>query len=208
MDEPNCSSRVSYVSHLVQHLVFGFYSYEKRTHDKIDDVAGKYTIVPSTFDSGLVGSFKINLECELPIGVNPIPPEGAGMYKRVVSATWTDEKRLRKPGWQVLGGKGGVKAKFVKHCCVLNKTPLRVTELAFFTSARFRLQTLTESGLYPLKVSLFTLSSSDDTAPSITAGTITDALSGATLGPINLSFLANGLFLNVLISWKFCETVL
>ncbi|KAG0148456.1 hypothetical protein CROQUDRAFT_41464, partial [Cronartium quercuum f. sp. fusiforme G11] len=125
---------------------------------------GNYTIVPSTFDAGVLGGFNLGLECELPIAATtPIPPEGAGMYKRTVSATWNDERRREKIGWHVSGGKGSVKIKF-------------------------RAQATANPGIFPMKLTLLKPSSPQESRKIIVSGTFTDALSGAALGPLHISF--------------------
>lgn len=127
-------------------------------------LSGKYTIVPSTFSAGVQGSFKLSVECESPLTtITPIPLEGSGMYKRICSATWEEERQCQTPGWKVSGGKGIVKIKF-------------------------RVQTTTNPGLYPLKLSLYRTSPGQDSRKVVASGTLTLALSGAALGPLQLTF--------------------
>ncbi|KAH9811680.1 calpain-like protease palB/RIM13 [Melampsora americana] len=129
---------------------------------------GKYTIVPSTFSAGVQGSFKLSVECELPlINITPIPLEGSGMYKRVCSATWEEERQSQTTGWKVFGGKGDVKIKF-------------------------RVQTTTNPGLYPMKLCLYRTSPDSDSRKVVASGTLTLALSGAALGPLQLTFMNEG----------------
>ncbi|EGG03841.1 calpain-like protease palB/RIM13 [Melampsora larici-populina 98AG31] len=126
---------------------------------------GTYTIVPSTFSAGVQGSFKLSVECELPlITTTPIPLEGSGMYKRTCSATWEEERQSQTPGWKVFGGKGDVEIKF-------------------------RVQATTNPGLYPVKLCLYRTSLGQDSRQVVASGTLTLALSGAALGPLQLTFV-------------------
>ncbi|KAH9462212.1 hypothetical protein Pst134EB_006128 [Puccinia striiformis f. sp. tritici] len=128
---------------------------------------GKYTIVPSTYQAGVIGSFKLQLECDLPLTkMESIPPEGAGMYKRVGSLSWQEE-RQGAGFWRLTGGKGLVKTKI-------------------------KLQASHQPGAYPIKLSLIQhQSSQDEQGKVISQSMFTNALSGAAIGPLQLSFSEN-----------------
>ncbi|OAV99768.1 hypothetical protein PTTG_11706 [Puccinia triticina 1-1 BBBD Race 1] len=127
---------------------------------------GKYTIVPSTYQAGVIGLFKLQLECDLPLTrVESIPSEGAGMYKRVGCLSWEEEKR-RASFWRLTGGKGLVKTKI-------------------------KLQATHQPGAYPIKLTLIQHESSQDEGKVISPGIFTNALSGAAIGPLQLSFSQN-----------------
>ncbi|KNZ64465.1 calpain-like protease palB/RIM13 [Puccinia sorghi] len=128
-------------------------------------LAGKYTIVPSTYQAGVIGLFKLRLECDLPLTrVESIPSEGAGMYKRVGSLSW-EEDRQGGGVWRLTGGKGLVKCKI-------------------------KLQAAQQPCGYPIKLSLVAHPSSREYKEGevISPGVFTNALSGAALGPLQLSF--------------------
>ncbi|KAA1121605.1 cysteine protease [Puccinia graminis f. sp. tritici] len=127
---------------------------------------GKYTIVPSTYQAGVIGLFKLQLECDLPLTrVESIPPEGAGMYKRVGCLSW-EEERGGAGFWRLTGGKGLVKSKI-------------------------KLQAAHHPGGYPIKLTLIQHQSSQDEGKIISPGIFTNALSGAAIGPLQLSFSNN-----------------
>ncbi|MBW0469200.1 hypothetical protein O181_008915 [Austropuccinia psidii MF-1] len=124
---------------------------------------GKYTLVPSTFESGAVGPFKIKLECDLKLEtIEPIPHEGAGMYKRVASSSWAEERELASH-WRLTGGKGIVRIKM-------------------------RLQATSEPGLYPIKLTLLQHRSPGDDGCVISPGMFTNANSGVAIGPMSILF--------------------
>lgn len=50
--------------------------------------AGSYTMIVSSFEPAVESRFSIDLRASLPINVNAIPPEGAGLFKRTVSGAW------------------------------------------------------------------------------------------------------------------------
>lgn len=52
--------------------------------------AGTYTLVVSSFQPLHEDTFELSLHSSLPLQVTPIPPEGAGMYSRVVKGAWSD----------------------------------------------------------------------------------------------------------------------
>jgi len=130
-------------------------------------LAGKYTIVPSTYQAGVIGLFKLQLESDMPLTrVESIPSEGAGMYKRVGSLSW-EEERQGGGLWRLTGGKGLVKCKI-------------------------KLQAAQQPCGYPIKLSLVAHPSSreDEEGEVISPGVFTNALSGAAVGPLQLSFPA------------------
>ncbi|PLW22911.1 hypothetical protein PCASD_12020 [Puccinia coronata f. sp. avenae] len=135
-----------------------------RAHLRVNELsAGKYTIVPSTYQAGVIGSFKLQLECDLPLTkVESVPPEGAGMYKRVGCSSW-EEERQGTSSWRLTGGRGLVKSKI-------------------------RLQATQQPGGYPIKLSLIQHHSGHEAGELICPGIFTDALSGAAIGPLQLSF--------------------
>jgi calpain-7 len=59
------------------------------TADSYDlSIAGTYTAIVSTFDSGTVAPFSIRFESDRALGIDAIPAEGAGLYSRVVHGRW------------------------------------------------------------------------------------------------------------------------
>lgn len=144
-------------------------------------LSGKYTIVPSTYEAGVVGMFKLDLECELPlVKVESIPPEGAGMYKRTANSSWEDERRM-DCFWHLSGGRGLVRSKI-------------------------RLQASPQPGAYPIKLSLIQHQPNQNQDKTLVPGIFTDALSGASIGPLQLSFSDNtGYHLSVEAHGKSCE---
>ncbi|KAJ1978562.1 cysteine protease [Dimargaris verticillata] len=49
---------------------------------------GEYTVIASTHQPGQRGAFKLSVELGQPFTLAAIPPEGAGMYRRVVRGAW------------------------------------------------------------------------------------------------------------------------
>ena len=87
------------------------------------------------------------------------------MYKRVGCLSWEEEKR-RASFWRLTGGKGLVKTKI-------------------------KLQATHQPGAYPIKLTLIQHESSQDEGKVISPGIFTNALSGAAIGPLQLSFSQN-----------------
>ncbi|CAH7686030.1 hypothetical protein BY996DRAFT_4583076 [Phakopsora pachyrhizi] len=134
---------------------------------------GQYTIVPSTFESGTIGSFKLRLESDLPMVVKSIGPEGAGMYKRVGSSSWLEDKKFKESrrNWILRGGRGIVKSKI-------------------------RLRAFPENGQYTIKLTLkrnqFSnlngIKDGEGEGRIIHPGIFSNSISGASIGPIQLDF--------------------
>lgn len=51
-------------------------------------IAGTYTAIVSTFDPGVTSPYTLNVESALPVNIEPIPAEGAGLYSRIVQSRW------------------------------------------------------------------------------------------------------------------------
>lgn len=51
-------------------------------------VAGTYTAIISTFDPGVTTPYALNIESALPVNLESIPAEGAGLYSRTVQSKW------------------------------------------------------------------------------------------------------------------------
>ncbi|KAI8979256.1 hypothetical protein BDF20DRAFT_868518 [Mycotypha africana] len=49
---------------------------------------GEYTVVASTFEPDLLGKFILTLSSSVKVNVEPIPAEGAGMFKKVIQNEW------------------------------------------------------------------------------------------------------------------------
>jgi calpain-7 len=49
---------------------------------------GTYTVVVSSFEPGVLGPYKLQVECAQPFEVKAIPQEGAGMFSKRVQGRW------------------------------------------------------------------------------------------------------------------------
>ncbi|GAK65394.1 cysteine proteinase [Moesziomyces antarcticus] len=50
---------------------------------------GIYTLIASTFEAATTADFTLNIESTHPVQLKPIPQEGAGMFHRRITASWT-----------------------------------------------------------------------------------------------------------------------
>ena len=51
--------------------------------------AGSHTLIVSSFEPSQTGKYDLSIECDQPISIRTIPQEGAGMFSRTVSRTWS-----------------------------------------------------------------------------------------------------------------------
>ncbi|ODQ67507.1 cysteine proteinase [Nadsonia fulvescens var. elongata DSM 6958] len=58
---------------------------------------GKYTIIPSTFDVGVCGNFKLMCFADRPIFVAALPGIMAGLFLRHITKSWNNNKVIRIP---------------------------------------------------------------------------------------------------------------
>ncbi|EJT96956.1 hypothetical protein DACRYDRAFT_59843, partial [Dacryopinax primogenitus] len=49
---------------------------------------GTYTVIVSSFEPGVLGQYKLQVECADPFEIKPIPQEGAGMFSKRVTGLW------------------------------------------------------------------------------------------------------------------------
>ena len=66
----------------------GLYSSHLAATEADDLRNGEYTLVASAFDLGQEGEFTLHVECTAPVKIAALPPEGSGMYSRVVRGAW------------------------------------------------------------------------------------------------------------------------
>ncbi|KAK4687428.1 calpain-7, partial [Tremellales sp. Uapishka_1] len=59
-----------------------------------DDI---YTLVVSTYETRRFGKYTLSVEADFPLVLKAIPPEGAGMYSRVIKGRWTAENSGGRP---------------------------------------------------------------------------------------------------------------
>ncbi|WWC68846.1 uncharacterized protein I206_102782 [Kwoniella pini CBS 10737] len=59
--------------------------------------AGTYTLIVSSFEPNDTGSYTLSFESTGPIGITPIPAEGAGMYSRIVNGAWNENTAGGRP---------------------------------------------------------------------------------------------------------------
>jgi hypothetical protein len=61
---------------------------ENETKERAKPLAGTYTAIVSTFEPGVTAPFTLKFESNRSITVDAIPPEGAGMYSRIIHGEW------------------------------------------------------------------------------------------------------------------------
>lgn len=50
--------------------------------------AGTYTVILSAFETTHVGAFNLKVESDAHANLDPIPPEGAGMFHKFLRGEW------------------------------------------------------------------------------------------------------------------------
>ena len=50
--------------------------------------AGTYTVIVSAFETTHLGAFTIKVESDVHVNLEPIPPEGAGMFHKMIRGEW------------------------------------------------------------------------------------------------------------------------
>ncbi|CAO3624578.1 unnamed protein product [Cunninghamella blakesleeana] len=49
---------------------------------------GDYTVIASTFEADLIGQFVLTAASNIPLTIEPIPAEGAGMFRKILNGEW------------------------------------------------------------------------------------------------------------------------
>ncbi|CAG8544795.1 17552_t:CDS:10 [Acaulospora colombiana] len=91
----------------------------------LNDDVGDYTIVVSTYDPDMIGDFTLTVASNITFKVTPLPPEGAGLFKRTIQGEWISG----------LNAKGGVNNPEYKY------NPRYHLTIQEMTMIKIRLQT-------------------------------------------------------------------
>ena len=75
----------------------GTYNYSLAMAEARAVKPGKYTLVVSTFDRGLLGDFEVRVQSDVPVQVAPIPAEGAGMFHQRIRGAWEGQSAQGGP---------------------------------------------------------------------------------------------------------------
>ncbi|UZJ53240.1 hypothetical protein CBS101457_002560 [Exobasidium rhododendri] len=75
----------------------GTYNYGLAIAEAKDIKPGLYTLIVSTFETGKVGEFGAQLKTDQPCQVDPLPPEGAGMFRHRLYDRWQIESARGSP---------------------------------------------------------------------------------------------------------------
>ncbi|GAA5870476.1 hypothetical protein JCM16303_002018 [Sporobolomyces ruberrimus] len=146
------------------------YSYGRQSSRVSGLKPGTYTLVVSSFQPLHEDTFELSLHSSLPLQVTPIPPEGAGMYSRVVKGAWSDGFDADGEGPQ--------------------ENPTYKLEISRPTSIKFRLQT-PERPL-PVAVQVFSASTYSSHKPVMTSEPYSDLVCGAVTPLVKLEPSASG----------------
>ncbi|CED84342.1 Cytosolic Ca2-dependent cysteine protease (calpain), large subunit (EF-Hand protein superfamily) [Phaffia rhodozyma] len=129
---------------------------EKTTICRIPSLApGVYTLIVSSFFPRSLGSFKLGVQCSCAIDLQPIAPEGAGMFTRTVRGEWNS-----------------------------NGNPVYRLSLTKAGSIFLRLQPVSLSttkppGVMPIRLSVLSRTKDGTTGEMTNSGAFTDEVSGA-----------------------------
>ncbi|CAO3701156.1 unnamed protein product [Rhizopus stolonifer] len=107
---------------------------------EIDSIRpGDYTIVASTFEPDLLGKFILTVASNTALFIEPIPLEGAGMFKKVLHGEWI-------VGYSAMGC-----PSFGNY----NKNPRYLLEVRELTTVKVRLQSVNADAIPSMNVTIY-----------------------------------------------------
>ncbi|KAI7902573.1 uncharacterized protein BX663DRAFT_472916 [Cokeromyces recurvatus] len=134
---------------------------------------GDYTIVASTFEPDLIGKFILTVSSTVKVQIEPIPSEGAGMFKKVFHGEWI-------VGYSAMGC-----PSFGNY----DKNPRYLLETRELTTVKVRLQAKNNSDFVPsMNVTIYEKHPTELFGKEVaTSGPYTNVIQGVATGDVALS---------------------
>jgi calpain-7 len=145
---------------------------------------GTYTLAVSSFEPSKVGAYSLSVESSHPIDISAIPTEGAGMFSRVVSGTWSEETAGGRPSNGSYHLNPRIEVILPKPSTLICRLQLRHPP----------------PPSTPLNLTMFRRAPSAQLGDQVTtSGPYSDALSGVTTGRVKLDA---GIYMLVVSAWE------
>ncbi|KAF7730256.1 calpain 7 [Apophysomyces ossiformis] len=133
---------------------------------------GDYTIVASTYEADLLGQFILTVASNIQLNIEPIPTEGAGMFRKVIHGEWI-------VGYSAMGcpsyGNYG-------------KNPRYLLEIRELTTVKVRLQAHKIDPVPSMNVTIYEKHPKELFGPELaTSGPYTNVVQGVATGDVVLS---------------------
>ncbi|ORZ25281.1 hypothetical protein BCR42DRAFT_445071 [Absidia repens] len=134
--------------------------------------AGVYTVVASTFEANLIGQFVLTAASDIPLIIEPISAEGAGMFRKIINGEWI-------PGYSAMG---------CPSYGSYGKNPRYLLEVRELTTLRVRLQADKIDPVPSTNVTIYERHPTELFGKEIaTSGPYTNVIQGVTTGDVVLS---------------------
>ncbi|OAD66727.1 calpain-like protease PalB/Rim13 [Phycomyces blakesleeanus NRRL 1555(-)] len=134
-------------------------------------IPGSYTVVASTFEADLIGKFILTVASLVPLTVDPIPAEGAGMFRKIIHGEW-----IR--GYNAMG------------CVAHNnysKNPRYLLDIRELTTVKIRLQAKNIEPTPSMNITLYEKHPKDTFGQEVaTSGPYTNVIQGVATNDIVL----------------------
>ncbi|CAO3607815.1 unnamed protein product [Cunninghamella echinulata] len=134
--------------------------------------AGDYTVVASTFEADLIGQFVLTAASNIPITIEPIPAEGAGMFRKIINGEWiSGYSAMGCPSYENYG-----------------KNPRYLLEVRELTTIRVRLQADKIDPVPSINATIYERHPTELFGQEVaTSGPYTNVIQGVTTGDTVLS---------------------
>ncbi|KAI8099416.1 uncharacterized protein BX664DRAFT_321198 [Halteromyces radiatus] len=133
---------------------------------------GVYTVVASTFEADLIGEFVLTASSNIPLTIETIPAEGAGMFRKIINGEWI-------LGYSAMG---------CPSYGSYGKNPRYLLEVRELTTIRVRLQADKIDPVPSTNVTIYERHPTELFGQEIaTSGPYTNVIQGVTTGDVILS---------------------